>query len=180
MKPVTKEGYVYILKAPKYFKERYPGEPPLVKIGISVDVKQRISELKRQCGLFDLERVNDSEDLRHRWYYKVDELVHTELMSFKQVLKCGKCKSKKGEDSDHQEWFAVSEKVALQAVQRWRKFILAEPYDDNGILIDHWSKMIQDISRQTAEEEYGDHEKRHNRWNRWLEEGIKTAPRRLR
>ena len=49
-----------------------------------------------------------------------------------------------------------------------------------GNLIDHWSKMIQDISRQTAEEEYDDHEKRHNRWNRLLKEGVKTALRRRR
>jgi len=181
MKPVTKEGHVYILKAPKYFEENYPGEPPLVKIGISMDVKKRVFDLKTNCGLFDLERVEDSQDISHKWYYKVEELVHSELANFNRVLKCGKCRTGKGEGSAHREWFAVSETVALHAVQRWRNFILEEPYDDNGILTDHWSEMLRpaNIPRQSAGEEYYDHELRNNRWNRWLEEGIK-ATRRLK
>jgi hypothetical protein len=175
MKPVTKEGHVYILKAPKYFEENYPGEPPLVKIGIAVDVKKRISDLRNDCGLFDL------EDVAVPWYFKVEELAHSELANFNRVLKCGKCRTGKGERSAHREWFAVSETVALQTVQRWRRFIHAAPYDENGILTDHWSEMVKynNINWQAADEEYGDHERRHKRWDRWLEEGIK-ATRRLK
>jgi len=181
MKPVTKEGQVYILKAPKYFEENYPGEPPLVKIGISVNVDKRISDLKDDCGLFDLEKVEDREDVPVPWYFKIEELAHSELANFNRVLKCGKCRTGKGERSAHREWFAVSETVALQTVQRWRRFIRAAPYDENGILIDHWSKMVKpnNINWQAADEEYDDHERRQKRWDRWLEEGIK-ATRRLK
>jgi hypothetical protein len=66
-------------------------------------------------------------------------------------------------------------------VQRWRRFILEAPYDENGILTDHWSEMVKhsNINWQAADEEYDDHERRQNRWDRWLEEGIK-ATRRLK
>ncbi len=78
LKPVTKEGYVYILKAPKYFEENYPGEQPRVKIGIALDVDKRNSDLKNDCGPFDLQRVGDREDIKFPLYYKVEELVRTE------------------------------------------------------------------------------------------------------
>jgi hypothetical protein len=67
-----------------------------VKIGIAVDVNKRVSDLKNDCGLFDLERVEDREDIPHRWYYKIEELVHSELANFNRVLKCGKCRTGKG------------------------------------------------------------------------------------
>ncbi|KAL5317959.1 hypothetical protein ACEPPN_015063 [Leptodophora sp. 'Broadleaf-Isolate-01'] len=170
-KPVTKEGFVYILKAPEYFEEKYPGEQPRVKIGISVDVKTRIAQLKKDCGISVLERVDDRESIPHHLYYKVEELVHGELANFRRVLKCENCKTA------HREWFAVSEEVALQTVQRWRRFILREPYDENGLLTDQWSQMLRhsNLKWPGREEEYDDHEKRNDRWNRWLDEGIRST-----
>jgi len=180
-KPVTKEGSAYILKAPEYFEKKYPGETPLVKIGVSTDVPRRINDLRKSCGLFGLEQVEDNENIRHRLYYKVEELVHTELANFNRLFKCGRCKTK-GKDTEHREWFAVSEEVALTTVQRWRSFVLLDPppYDDNGILTDHWSEMLEIrnvIWQQGGDERYDDHEKRNSRWERWLQEEIRATNR---
>jgi hypothetical protein len=134
---VTKEGHVYILKAPKYFQRYFPNEPPLLKIGISTNVSSRMNSLKKECGLFDLTRVEDLEDRPFMLHWKIEELVHTELSNFNRILKCTRCKGKKGRETQHHEWFAVTEEVALRTVQRWRKFIEQEPYDENGVIKDY-------------------------------------------
>ncbi|KAI9740067.1 MAG: hypothetical protein M1818_004818 [Claussenomyces sp. TS43310] len=172
-KNTIREGHVYILKAPKYFEKNYPGEIRLVKIGIAGNVSQRISELKKNCGLDDLERVTDDEDVAIDLYYKVEELVHSELRNFRRYIKCGKCGAGKSKGLGHREWFAVSEAVALQTVQRWRRFIEQKPCDENGILLDSWSSMMR--THRPKSEEYNDHDGRHHRWNRWLEEGINKS-----
>lgn len=173
----TKEGYIYILKAPQYFAKERPGQMPLVKIGMSVDPNQRMKEIKNSCGIEDLERVLDTEDSSCRYYYKIEKLVHDELANYARGLVCtGGCRSKKGIETEHTEWFAVSETVALQTVQRWRRFMDQNPYDGRGILKDVWSKMIkrEDFQRE-EDEDCDEHEKRHRYWTRWLDEGIRVA-----
>ena len=149
----------------------YPGQQPWVKIGIAADVNARIAQIKRSCGISDLEQVDDREDVSHPWYYKVEELAHSELANFKQELRCEKC------ETVHREWFAVPENVALQTVQRWRRFIRMDPYDENGLLKDQWSKMLvlANMMMPGKEEEPDDHELRNERWNRWLDEGFKSS-----
>ncbi|KAG4440167.1 hypothetical protein IFR05_004376 [Cadophora sp. M221] len=175
-KSVTNYGYIYILRAPKHFAKERPGEMPLLKIGKSIHPGDRIGEIRRECDIKDLERVVDIEDSSCRNYHKIEKLVHEELAGYAQVLLCTGKHKKKGGKTDHQEWFAVSETVALQTVQRWRRFIDQDPYDDCGILKDVWSNMINKKEFQREEDEDGDeHQKRHRYWTRWLDEGIRAA-----
>ena len=173
IKNVSKDGDVYILKAPKYFRENFPNHPPLLKIGMTTDLSARKRTLIRDCGLTDLEIVAKSQMRACKSYWRIEELVHCELQNFRRVFKCKKCTSKSGSGTNHQEWFAVSEEVAVQTVERWRKFIEKEPYDENGILKDCWSRKIQllHMPHPDKNEEWDDSQARETRWMKWLEEG---------
>jgi hypothetical protein len=177
MDRVNKEGHVYIFKSPEYFRRFFPNEQPLLKIGMSKDVSKRMEDLRGKCGLFDLARVADCEDRPMEFYWKVEELVHTELLNFRRLFNCKKCRNAKGTETEHQEWFAVDEEVALMTVQRWRRFIELEPYDENGILKGHWSRMIQpkNMEHPDAEEQWNDSQSRDRRWTKWLDEGAKEC-----
>jgi hypothetical protein len=95
--------------------------------------------------------------------------VHAEFERFNYKFPC-QC------NTEHREWFAVSETVALHAVRRWRKFIHEEPYDDNGRLLEHWRKRFDKM--KTANWYAGNLE--HDVWSRqldeWLQEEIDTNP----
>lgn len=177
MNRVNKEGHVYIFKSPEYFRRFFPNEPPMLKIGMAKDVSKRMEYLKGKCGLFDLTRVADCQDRPMEFYWKVEELVHTELQNFRRLFNCKKCRNAKGNETEHQEWFAVEEEVALRSVQRWRRFIELEPYDENGILKDHWSRMIQpkNMEHPDAEEQWNDSRSRDIRWTKWLDKGAKEC-----
>ncbi|RDL36005.1 uncharacterized protein BP5553_06617 [Venustampulla echinocandica] len=172
MDGVDKEGHVYILKAPEYFQQNFPEGPPMLKIGKSADIPGRINSLRTSCGLLDLARVEDPEDRPLKLYWKIERLVHAELRNFNQILKCTKCRGKKGSETEHTEWFAVTEEVALRTVQRWRRFIQQEPYGDNGILKEFWSwKIISDNLPKPKNEKWDDSKNRDERWTKWLEDG---------
>jgi hypothetical protein len=177
MNRVNKEGHVYIFKSPEYFRRFFPNEQPLLKIGMAKDVSKRMEDLRGKCGLFDLARVADCEDRPMKFYWKVEELVHTELLNFRRLFNCKKCMNAKGTETEHQEWFAVDEEIALRTVQRWRRFIELEPYDENGILKDHWSRMIRpkNMEHPDAEEQWNDSQSRDIRWTKWLDEGAKEC-----
>ncbi|KAH7313119.1 T5orf172 domain-containing protein [Rhexocercosporidium sp. MPI-PUGE-AT-0058] len=162
-KAATKEGYIYILKAPQFFARERPGQMPLVKIGMAMNPDRRVKEISKSCKMDDLERVSDTEDSSCRNYYKIEKLVHDELADYKQGLICaGKHRTKKDVETEHREWFAVSEIVALQTVQRWRRFMDQEPYDGRGILRDVWSKMTTRKDFQREEDQaFDEHERRH-------------------
>ncbi|KAH7384808.1 T5orf172 domain-containing protein [Cadophora sp. MPI-SDFR-AT-0126] len=163
--PIVKEGFVYVLRAPQYSAKHFPDEIPLVKIGKAMKPGTRITQIRKTCGIDDLERVLDTQNSRCRYYYKIEKLVHAELSSYQRTLKCD-CKN----NAHHREWFAVPESVALQAVQRWRRFMKQDPYDDRGILRDVWSEMTD---WENFQQESGDeHESRHRYWTAWLDEGI--------
>ena len=174
MNRVNKEGHIYILKSPQYFQRLFPNQPPLLKIGMVKDVSKRMESLREKCGLFDLARVADCQDRPVNFYWKVEELVHAELQNFRRAFKCKKCRNVKGTETEHREWFAVDEEVALRTVQRWRRFIELEPYDDNGILKARWSKMIQpkNMEHPDKREQWDDSQSRDRRWTRWLDEVV--------
>lgn len=173
-RPVTKGGHVYILKAPEYFQKHLPQEKPLFKIGMTTDITQRIASIKRSCGISDLARVFDSGDVSLPLHWKVEELVHTELQNFRRPFACPKCKGNGSQAIMHTEWFAVTEEVALRTVQRWRNFILEEPYDENGDIKSFWGNKVYPLKmeRATLEENWDDSEMRDGRWSRWLENGV--------
>ncbi|KAF8856863.1 hypothetical protein BDZ45DRAFT_456023 [Acephala macrosclerotiorum] len=151
------EGYVYVLRAPNN---------PLVKIGKTTDVDKRVHHLERTCGM-KLEIIPDYDDTAHKWYDRIEELAQLELANFQQKFQCKKC------GTAHHEWFAVPEDVALSTVRRWRRFIRSNPYHKNGVLLDHWIEMLDKVIWQQPEEKYDDHKARGDRWDRWIDEGIR-------
>ncbi|RFU29548.1 hypothetical protein B7463_g6756, partial [Scytalidium lignicola] len=175
LKRVSKEGFIYILKAPEYFRQNFPNEKPLLKIGMTMNVKTRINNLKRTCNLFDLEQVPDPNYKRIHTYWKVEQLVHIELRNFQKILKCTKCGNKGSRNTEHEEWFEVSEEVALRSVDRWRRFIAQNPYDENGGLKDFWSQRLAHRNMGVLPK-WDDAEGREERWTKWLDEAIKQMP----
>ncbi|KAF2174732.1 hypothetical protein K469DRAFT_771439 [Zopfia rhizophila CBS 207.26] len=172
----TKFGYVYILRAPRYFQGLKVPLPPLVKIGKALDVEKRINEIKSRCGIPHLERVQDNKDRPVKLYEKLEKLVHAELGNFRVVFDCsGKCqKRKNGVSTEHTEWFNVPEDVALKTVQRWRKFVMAEPYREDGKLKDCWHAALRgndDYIFARSSEVIDEHVKRDERWTNALARG---------
>ncbi|KAF4632090.1 hypothetical protein G7Y89_g6029 [Cudoniella acicularis] len=131
-------------------------------IGKTVDIRNRIKQLKRSCDLYSLEKVKDNQDEEHLWYEKVETLVHLELKNFRQEIYCERCKGGGGKNASHKEWFDVSEKVALDTVQRWRKFVLQEPYNPDGTIKDYWGKLLSQNNFEPIadDEEANHHEKK--------------------
>ncbi|KAG4410967.1 hypothetical protein IFR04_015902 [Cadophora malorum] len=165
---VAKEGFVYVLRAPQYSAKHFPDELPLVKIGKSMNPKTRLRQIHDDCDISDLERVLDTEDSRSRYFHQIEALVHAELSPYQRIIEC-KCEHR----ANHREWFAVPESVALQSVQRWRRFIRQDPYDGRGLLRDVWSEMTD---WESSQQESGDeHEDRNRHWNAWLDEGIRRV-----
>jgi hypothetical protein len=177
MNQVNKQGHVYIFKSPEYFRRFIPNEQPLLKIGMAKGVSKRMEDPRGKCGMFDLARVADFEVRPMKSYWKVGELVHTELLNFRRLFDCKKCRNAKGTETEHQEWFAVDEEVALRTVQRWRRFIELEPYDENGILKDQWSRMMRpkNMKHPDAEEQWNDSQSRDICWTKWLDEGAREC-----
>lgn len=164
-----KEGYVYIFKAPKYFREKHKSGQEIVKIGKSTQITDRVSTLKKTCGIYDLEIIEDDQCISHRWYHMLGQLVQAEFERFNYKFTC-QCKT------EHREWFAVSETVALHAVRRWRKFIHEEPYDNNGRLLEHWRKRFDKMKAANWYAGNIEYDVWSQQLDEWLQEGIVTNP----
>ena len=162
----AREGYVYVLQAPEYFKEKRL--VPLVKIGVAVNVPSRINHLIRVCRISELEQVPDDQAFAHPFYKKTEKLAHVELANFQRDLKCAGCKS------IHKEWFDVAPEVALQVVQRWRKFLENVPYTTSGVLKSPWTDLLErsEMPFLPKEELNVDHNSRNERWEKWVDKGI--------
>ena len=167
MNPVTKEGHIYILESPRYFKSIH--QEPLLKIGMSINTVGRMKSLTDKCGLFDLAQVDDPEDRHLPLYWKVEKLVHAELSNYQRILNCN-C-GPNGDLIRHREWFAVEKHVAQRTVERWRKFIEQNPYDENGLLKAFWSDKIlpRKMLHPKRDEKWDHWTARDERWTKWLE-----------
>jgi hypothetical protein len=165
---VNDGGDVYIFKAPEYFRIYPLRMPALLKIGKSVDINKRMNDIKTKCKVFDISIVPDKQSNSNTSYSRLEKLVHCELQNYQHVFECLAC------GTMHEEWYNVSEEVALQTVQRWRRFIDQVPYDPNGILKDHWSDKITSKTMTYADdkEQWNDAQSRNERWGKWLQDGI--------
>ncbi|KAI9790825.1 MAG: hypothetical protein M1816_004784 [Peltula sp. TS41687] len=121
MKPLrgraTKSGYIYL-----YTGDDLPG---LVKIGVTTrEIHIRLKEHKR-CG-FTPVLVNDPKQRTIQNVFRLEMLVQKELAMYRKCRYCERCKA------DHQEWFEIDSQMALECIERWRKWIEQEPYDDDS------------------------------------------------
>jgi hypothetical protein len=86
------------------------------------------------------------------------------------VMECGKGKNGARHTVSHEEWFAVSELVAVQTVKRWLRFIELMPYHNQGKysemsgIGDDWQKAIQDLQIKNSGIQYGKLSRIYDKW----------------
>ena len=131
------QGFIYIFKSLKY--------PGYVKIGKTKQTpEERISDWKTKCK-FTCHHIKDENDKRFQYYGIVELLVQAELWNERRKFKCPKCKTKhrlelgKSKNTEHGEWYGITEAHALQVVEKWRNWVVTQrPYRHDGVLRDVW------------------------------------------
>lgn len=105
-------GHIYIM--------RNPEKSGLYKIGKSVHPLERSGQIKVACG-HKVVLVDYFPAVLHT---RTESLVKLYLSDLCRPYRCAKC------NKTHEEWFEVSEKLAIATVKRWVSFIDNEmPYD---------------------------------------------------
>jgi hypothetical protein len=133
------EGFIYIFRSKSkrysgYFKigrtERQPGT--------------RCKEWENLCG-FECIHIHDPEDKIFRHYKIVEQLIQAELWNERRKFKCANCgvchkfDDREQKVIEHGEWYEITEKHALEVVQKWRRWIVErQPYMQHGVLRDFW------------------------------------------
>lgn len=113
-------GFVYALSM-----EQYPG---YIKIGRTGDsVLKRLGCIERCVG-YKLRVFNENDFFKVPNYERVENLVHEELRNERRKFACPCKKNATGNDSMHEEWFAISEAKAAEVIDRWRKWMMSNPY----------------------------------------------------
>lgn len=133
-----KEGAVYV-----YSREISPG---YVKIGwTSRSVDERLSDWSN-CGytpikLFETERIPHAQ--------RIETLTHYQMIKeWRREKTCDGCRTRKGKQIRHQEWFEVDQEKAIQVLSAWVKlFTEADPYDTGGALRPEWRAIVDDMEQ---------------------------------
>ncbi|KAF2629003.1 hypothetical protein BU25DRAFT_324402, partial [Macroventuria anomochaeta] len=126
-KPLTatdmKDGFIYI------FWDK--GTFGMVKIGRTNDLERRLKEWNRCKSTHSYHKSSRDGDLRKVPHVqRIERLMQIELVNNRKTRACDTCVKTKM----HKEWFDVSEAKAVEVFQKWRNWILQEPYaeDDKG------------------------------------------------
>jgi hypothetical protein len=117
LKPTDKKpGFIYVFWDKEHFGK--------LKIGRTKDLKRRLEEWNRDCGRVHAYhpaiRRGELPEIPH--VSRVERLIHTELKDRRKERACASCGVK------HQEWFDVSDALALKVFQKWQDWIIQEPY----------------------------------------------------
>ncbi|KAH7121181.1 hypothetical protein B0J11DRAFT_533617 [Dendryphion nanum] len=145
--PSADKGVVYILRDPKRHS--------LLKIGSSINIRQRRENIQRKCGL-ELEVVYISDEIHD--YFRAEILTHEDLKPFARPYTCI-C------GTEHREWHEVSEKVAKDTVHRWVAFMQTKPYTQAGKLEGLWDHLLTQRSSALRFRDIIDHDTLRNHWN---------------
>jgi hypothetical protein len=121
-------GFNYILSssssAPGYLKIGYTARP--------IDLRR--NELEHICGI-ELKEVRDEHQRRVMHSYIVEQLSHIELSNYRRTYECSCC-------TVHKEWFEIDESRALEAVERWRRWV-GDALDSQGKLKPYWAEKVR-------------------------------------
>lgn len=173
LESIDQAGYVYVFRS--------PSKPGFVKVGKANDINERLKQIRKGCQLPDLERVEDYVQTKIYHCAKLERLVHAELKAARATtFECNNkdhiSKRKNRSSTCHTEWFKIEPKYAVQAVQRWREWLLSKPYGDIQVqaLSTTWAKMITNNFPRVNEDETNsqDHETRHRKFQRFLDLGL--------
>ncbi|KAF3009660.1 hypothetical protein E8E13_007968 [Curvularia kusanoi] len=99
----------------------------MIKIGRTKDLKRRLKEWQKcKSTHFYHKPSQKGELLEVPHVQRIERLMQTELVNYRRKQPCDTC------DKVHEEWFQISEAKAVEVFQKWRDWILKEPYMKNG------------------------------------------------
>jgi hypothetical protein len=114
-----KEGLVYIFWDQQNFG--------MIKVGRTNDLDKRLEQWSRQCKMtyhYHQSSRNGSL-LKVPHVQRIEKLVHIELVNYRKKRRCEGC------GKTHIEWFDIDEAKAVKVYQKWRDWIVKEPYAED-------------------------------------------------
>ncbi|KAH7136373.1 hypothetical protein EDB81DRAFT_802026 [Dactylonectria macrodidyma] len=130
----------------------------IVKIGITQDTRTtRARGIQYKCQHAEVETAHDAEFQNLAGCAMIEKLSLKELFPFRYEFECN-C------NVAHGEYFDVTPDVALEVVQRWRRFCQEKPWDADEKLKPFWQKRLDTMTQCGRNETVYDHEARAKRW----------------
>ncbi|KAJ4313086.1 hypothetical protein N0V94_007120 [Neodidymelliopsis sp. IMI 364377] len=114
-----KEGLVYIFWDQQNFG--------MIKVGRTNDLDKRLEQWSRQCKMtyhYHQSSRNGSL-LKVPHVQRIEKLIHIELVNYRKKRHCEGC------GKTHIEWFDIDEAKAVKVYQKWRDWIVKEPYAED-------------------------------------------------
>jgi predicted GIY-YIG superfamily endonuclease len=115
-----KDGFIYI------FWDQ--GSFGMVKIGRTNNLERRLKEWNKCKSTHSYHKSSrDGELLKVPHVQRIERLMQIELINTRKTRACDTCAKTKF----HKEWFEITEAKAVEVFQKWRNWILQEPYVEN-------------------------------------------------
>ncbi|KAK5117918.1 hypothetical protein LTR85_008692 [Meristemomyces frigidus] len=170
-----KKGWVYVVRDP---------DLDLIKFGSTArDIAKRLREERNRCRPSSpaLEIIWGPETAPLQAFAHLEKLVHADLAPHRFYFDC-KCGRKKQKGyTTHEEWFNISNEMAIETMRLWRSFMDQEPYGHLvfGVaakLQSQWTNRLAIMRSGTHTRDHNDHESRLQRWaNVFSVESMATA-----
>lgn len=137
---------------------------PLIKVGSTKGtVMARMGNVAGAHKEWKYEPAHGMDLSATRCYLRAEHLAQKELAHFRDRTKC-RC------GIQHREYFSLDAQIAIAAVNRWRRFCAAKPYDDSGKLRPFWAhRLRQRQFRAHAAETAGNHATCAERWDHFVD-----------
>jgi hypothetical protein len=124
-----------------------------------IDEQERINEQGRTCK-FKPKQVHAVHDVENS--FRTEQLIHLDLKDQEVEWPCKGHKG--GKTSMHEEWFRVTEDVAIETVDKWTKFMNEQkPYDWRRQLNPFWEYLLR--TRKLVNQNNITHDMRREQWD---------------
>jgi hypothetical protein len=100
------------------------GSPQILNIGHTCNFKRRLEEMSRQCRVEYISDppLNNESEMLVPFARQVETLICTELKNYRLSILCDGC------GMVHSHRFYVSKEHAVKIVQKWKNWMLMDPY----------------------------------------------------
>lgn len=105
-------GFIYVFWDVKHFG--------MVKIGRTNNLEQRLKKWNSKCKR-QHKYHTELPEIPH--VSRVERLIHMELKQQRRLRGCDSC------ETNHNEWFEVSETHAVKVFEKWQQWIAQKPYE---------------------------------------------------
>lgn len=146
--------------------DRGQSSKTIIKVGSTQDtVMKRMGNIAGKHTTWKYKAAHGMDKTPMRCYHKAERLAQKELAHFLERTKCF-CGTKV-----HREYFVgLDAAVGIAAVNRWRRFCAAEPYEENGTLKPFWALRLQEGRFLAAKTEAaGDYVRCAQRWEQFVD-----------